>query len=310
MRILITGGAGFIGSHIVDFHVERGDEVLVVDDLSTGKRENLSPKASFEYVSVTEYDKMETIFRKFKPEVINHHAAQASVSVSVEEPLKDSEVNIKGTLVLLELGKIFNIKGFIYAGSGGTAYGNPKKNPVSEKEDKSLPMSPYGISKKVGEMYGIYYFLQGYFPFVSLRYGNVYGPRQDPFGEAGVIAIFSERMLNNKEVFIFGDGNQTRDFIFIKDVVKANYLALNYILRKKGGIFNIGTGKQTSVKEIFMHLKEITGYEKEPVYKPPRKGEVRYIALDIKKAKRELKFEPETELMEGLKKTVEFFRKI
>ncbi len=304
MKVIITGGAGFIGSHIAEFYVKNGDEVLIIDDLSTGKEENIPEKAEFERVSITDENRIKKIFQKFKPEIINHHAAQASVIKSIENPFHDMEVNIKGTLILLENSVSINAKGFIYAGSGGTAYGDPKTLPVSE-DYHGTPESPYGISKKCGEMYGL--FFSDKIPFVSLRYGNVFGPRQDPYGEAGVIAIFSERMLNDKEVYIYGDGEQTRDFVYIKDVVKANQLATEFTLKGKTGIFNIATGKETSVNEIFKKLKELTGYKREAIYKPPREGEVRRISLDIKKAGRELNFAPEWTLEQGLKETVKYF---
>jgi len=304
MRLIVTGGAGFIGSHIAEFYIKNQDEVLIIDDLSTGKEENIPEGAKFERVSITDEEKIKGIFKKFKPEIINHHAAQASVIKSIENPLYDMEVNIKGTLILLESSILVNAKGFIYASSGGTLYGNPKKLPVSE-DYMGIPKSPYGISKKCGEMYGL--FFSDKLPFISLRYGNVFGPRQDPYGEAGVVAIFSERILNDKEVYIYGDGEQTRDFIYIKDVVKANKLATDFVLRRKTGIFNIGTGKETSVNELFKKLKELTGYKRKAIYKPERKGEVRRISLDIKKALRELNFSPEYSLEEGLKETVKYF---
>ncbi len=304
MRVIVTGGAGFIGSYISELYLNMGYKVLIIDNLSTGKKENIPEKADFENVSIEDEERIEKIFKKFEPEIVNHHAAQSSVIESVKNPLKDMEVNIKGTLILLKKSVEYNVKGFIFASSGGTVYGEPEILPVKE-EYSSFPLSPYGISKKTCEMYGMFYSKK--LPFVSLRYSNVFGPRQDPFGEAGVIAIFTERMLSNREVYIYGDGFQTRDFIYISDVIKSNYLATEYVLKGKSGIFNIGTGIETNINEIFKKLKELTYYKKDPIYKPLREGEIKRIALDIEKAKRELNFEPEWTLEEGLKETVKFF---
>ncbi|MEN3043929.1 MAG: NAD-dependent epimerase/dehydratase family protein [Candidatus Hydrothermales bacterium] len=304
MRVILTGGAGFIGSHISDLYIKMGFKVLIIDNLLTGKEENIPKEAEFEKFSITEEDKVKRLFKKFKPDIVNHHAAQSSVIESVKNPIFDMEINIKGTISLLETSTQFNLKGFIYASSGGTVYGEPKKIPVKENYE-SFPISPYGISKKTCEMYGLYYSKK--LPFTSLRYGNVFGPRQDPHSESGVISIFCERMLKNEEVYIYGDGKQTRDFIYIEDIAKANILATEYILKGKSGIFNIGTGKETSINEIFEKLKKITGYKKRPIYLSKREGEITRIALDIKKAQRELNFKPEWDLEEGLKETVKFF---
>ncbi|MEO0255390.1 MAG: NAD-dependent epimerase/dehydratase family protein [candidate division WOR-3 bacterium] len=304
MRVIVTGGAGFIGSYISELYLNMGYKVLIIDNLSTGKKENIPEKADFENVSIEDEERIEKIFKKFEPEIVNHHAAQSSVIESVKNPLKDMEVNIKGTLILLKKSVEYNVKGFIFASSGGTVYGEPEILPVKE-EYSSFPLSPYGISKKTCEMYGMFYSKK--LPFVSLRYSNVFGPRQDPFGEAGVIAIFTERMLSNREVYIYGDGFQTRDFIYISDVIKSNYLATEYVLKGKSGIFNIGTGIETNINEIFKKLKELTYYKKDPIYKPLREGEIKRIALDIEKAKKVLNFKPEWTLEEGLKETVKFF---
>ena len=298
--ILVTGGAGFIGSHIVDRYVEMGHRVVIVDDLSTGKLQYVNKAARFYHLSIGDAA-VEEVFQRERPQVVNHHAAQASVSVSVQRPVHDAEVNVLGTLHLIECAHRYGVEKFIFASTGGAIYGEPQHLPC-EEDDPAQPLSPYGLSKHCGELYlDLYRRLYGLRSTV-LRYGNVYGPRQDPHGEAGVIAIFAQQMISGKQPTIFGDGDQERDFVYVGDVVEANALALD---RGAGRVYNIGTGKPTSVNRIFQLLKGIIQYPWRPAYAPPRPGEVYRIYLDPSRARRELGWEPRVELEEGLRLTVE-----
>jgi len=301
---LVTGGAGFIGSHLVDTLIREGHKVVVIDNLSNGKIENLNRNALFYQQSVEDEEMMERIFMLHKFDFVFHLAAQASVSISVREPTKDAKANILGSLVLLEKSVKYKVKKFVFSSTGGAIYGDGVPTPTNELTVPD-PISPYGIAKRSVEMYLEFYRKEKNLDYVALRYGNVYGPRQDPNGEAGVVAIFSSRMLKNDEVNIFGDGEYVRDYVYVKDVVRANLLAL-----KEGvtGIFNIGTGVGTSVNELFKLLAQITGYQKQPVYREPRKGDIRKSILDASKANVELNWFPQTTLAEGLALTVEFFR--
>ncbi|MGB9877254.1 MAG: SDR family oxidoreductase [bacterium] len=305
MRILITGGAGFIGSHIVDAYIDLGHSVTIVDDLSTGLEENINPKAKFYKLDIRDFQGLREIFQKEKPEIVNHHAAQIDVRKSLRDFLFDADVNIIGSLNLLKLSLDYGVKKFIFASTGGAIYGEPLYLPADEKHP-ALPLSPYGAAKLAIEHY-LYVFQQNFsLPFVALRYANVYGPRQNPLGEAGVVAIFTDKMVKGERPTIFGDGEQTRDFVYIKDVVSANILALE---RDKVGIFNIGTGKRTSVNEVFQKIKQALGKEMEPIYAEERKGEVRHIALDYSLAEKELGWRPKYDIDSGLKETIDFYRK-
>lgn len=306
MNILVTGGAGFIGSHVVDKLIENGYGVIVVDNLSSGKVENLNRNALFYEQSIEDEEMMERIFSLHRPEYVFHLAAQASVAISVREPARDAKTNIIGSLVLLEKSIKHGVKKFIFSSTGGAIYGeNVKVFPTPETETPH-PISPYGIAKYSTEMYLEFFAREYGLKYTVLRYANVYGPRQDPYGEAGVVAIFTERMLRGEEVHIFGDGEYVRDYVYVDDVVRANLLAME---KGDNEVFNIGTGRGTTVNQLFKLLKEITGYDKEPVYKPPRKGDVRKSILDYTKAKEKLGWEPKVSLEEGLKLTVEYFRK-
>lgn len=306
MNVLVTGGAGFIGSHLVDALVEKGYGVIVVDNLSSGKVSNLNSYALFYEQSVEDEEMMERIFSLHKPEYVFHLAAQASVAVSVREPSRDAKVNILGSLVLLEKSVKHGVKKFIFSSTGGAIYGEEVKVFPTPETEIPKPVSPYGIAKLCVEKYLEFFAREYGLKYTSLRYSNVYGPRQDPYGEAGVVAIFVERMLKDEPVLIYGDGEYVRDYVYVKDVVEANLLAME---RGDNEVFNIGTGRGTTVNELFRMLKELTGYRRDPVYAPPRKGDVRKSVLDCRKAKEILGWEPKVSLEEGLAMTVEYFRK-
>ena len=303
MNVLVTGGAGFIGSHVVDALVNRGDRVTIVDNLSTGARVNLNPSAHLIEIDLRS-DKLAGVFLQVRPETVFHLAAQASVAVSVANPREDAEVNIEGTVNLLEQCRGSGVRHLVYSSTGGALYGEPQRLPCAEDHPVS-PVSPYGVSKYTAEKYvEVYGHLYG-LDYTILRYANVYGPRQDPYGEAGVVAIFARRMLKGEEVFIFGDGGQVRDFVYVEDVAQANLMALE---RGNGHAFNIGCGAGTSVNEIFGQLRDLTGYQKKAIYSERRPGDIYKIYLDPSKARRELGWEPRVTLEEGLRRTVAFFR--
>lgn len=304
MKILVTGGAGFIGSHVVDLYLEAGYEVAVVDDLSSGAQSNLNPSATFYEMDIRD-PRLVEVFEREKPDVVNHHAAQMDVRRSVDDPIFDADVNIMGSLQLLELSRRFGIKHFIYISSGGAVYGEPEYLPC----DESHPINPicqYGASKHTVEHYLYMYRVNYGLAFTVLRYANVYGPRQNPHGEAGVIAIFTGQMLDGLQVNINGDGQQSRDFVYVADCARANLLALNN--GSTQGIYNIGTGWETSINEIFSQLRTVTSYGLPPVHGPAKLGETRTIFLDIGKAKKELAWEPTVGLKEGLERTVSHHR--
>jgi UDP-glucose 4-epimerase len=298
MKILVTGGAGFIGSNLVDRLVKE-HKVIVVDNLLMGKKENINKAAKFYNADVTT-PQLQNIFRREKPEIVFHLAAQINVRKSAEDPIFDAKTNILGTLNLLTSCVEFGAKKIIYSSSGGAIYGEPHYLPV--KEDHPVtPLSQYGLSKFVGEKY-IELYRRNYGLNCSiLRYSNVYGPRQDPSGEAGVISIFIGRLLKGQGPVIFGDGEQTRDFVYVDDVVKANLVSL-----KKEGTYNIGTGKETSVNEIFEMLSNLLGRHVKPFHDKPVEGEVRRICLDVSKARRELNWKASTSIKEGLKETIKW----
>ncbi|MBS1267109.1 MAG: L-arabinose 1-dehydrogenase (NAD(P)(+)) [Candidatus Woesearchaeota archaeon] len=302
MKILVTGGAGFIGSHIVDLFIENGHEVIVVDNLSTGKKKNVNKKATL-YIKDIRSEGLNQIFKQENPDVVCHHAAQINVRDSIENPVFDADVNVKGSINLLECCKNNNVKKVIYASSGGAIYGEPKYLPCDEKHPIK-PLSPYGASKYAVELMLNYYFTAHKIKYFILRYSNVYGPRQKG-GEAGVVSIFIKQMLKDKKCFINGDGKQTRDFVFVKDVARANLLALS---SNENCAVNIGMGKQTSILNLFTQIKELTKYKKKEEYKPEIKGEVKKIVLENSLAKEKINWEPSINLKTGLEKTVEWFK--
>lgn len=304
MRILVTGGAGFIGSHIVDRYLVLGHEVFVIDDLSTGKKEFLSPKAHFWEVDIQDEKKIEDIISLVKPEVINHHAAQMDVRKSVEDPRNDAQINILGFINLIEVGIRNQLRKVIFASSGGTVYGDTEILPTPETT-RTQPISPYGISKLTTELYLYYYYKTFNIPYIALRYGNVYGPRQNPHGEAGVVAIFTEKLLKNIQPLINGDGLQTRDFIFVADVIEANVKALSVASPL---VVNIGTAQGTTITTLFDKIVSLTHSHIPPKHGVPRSGEQRSSILDISLASLTLNWKPRYSLKDGLQATVDYFK--
>jgi UDP-glucose 4-epimerase len=303
MKILVTGGAGFIGSHVVDAFVAAGHDVLVVDNLSTGKRGNLNPKARFFELDILDPETADLI-RDERPDVLDHHAAQMDVRRSVADPLFDARTNILGTIALLEAARQASVRRVLLISSGGAAYGEQETFPAPESHP-TWPVSPYGVSKRAGELYGFFYQAAYGMPFLAFRYANVYGPRQDPHGEAGVVAIFSGRMLRGETITVYGEGTQTRDYVYVGDVARANLLALERDVR---GPLNIGTGIETDVKTLARHLREAAGSRSEVRHAPTRPGEQQRSVVDISRAATELGWRPEVSLADGLRRTVEFFR--
>jgi len=305
MKILVTGGAGFIGSWVAELLIRDGHHVLILDDISSGKEENIPKDAEFIREDIKNHESLDRIFNDFKPEVINHHAAQINVRKSVEDPTLDAKINIIGTLNLLELSKKYNIEKFIFASTGGAIYGEPEIIPTDENTIPQ-PISPYGVSKYAVESYLSYYKAVYGLSFVALRYSNVYGPRQDPHGEAGVIAIFCNRIVSGDACVIFGDGTQTRDYVFVGDVARANLLSLS----APDGIYNIGTQKETSVNDLAILLHQSSEKPIKVENSLPRDGEVRRIALNIQKAKDVLDWTPNISLEDGIAQTWKWFENI
>ena len=300
---LVTGGAGFIGSHLVDRLVDEGYRVTIVDDLTTGKLKNLNHDATFHHMSITQ-PTLSDLMERERPDLVFHLAAQSSVPKSVKDPIGDNEINVLGTLRLLEASRRAGVEKVIYSSTGGALYGEPEIVPCPD-DAPVVPISPYGMSKYMGEQYLDFYSRQYRLNFTTLRYGNVYGPRQDPYGEAGVIAIFISAMLSGKRPRIFGDGNQTRDFVFVDDIVEANMAAIH---RGHRTALNIATGELTSINQMYELLKAITGFRWEAEHGPARTGDVYRISLDCSRAQDELGWTPKTSLADGLTRTVAFLR--
>ncbi|MFH0876032.1 MAG: NAD-dependent epimerase/dehydratase family protein [archaeon] len=304
MKILVTGGAGFIGSNLSDELIKKGHEVIVIDNLSSGKKANVNSKAIFYELDITD-PKLEEVFKKHSPDYVINHAAQISVTNSVANPLNDAKSNILGLINVIENCAKYKVKKIISVSSGGVVYGDPKDLPA--KEDYPFdPLSPYGISKMTGEFYIRFYNKIHGLRYTIFRYSNVYGPRQDPHGEAGVIAIFSRLLIEGKQPRIFGSGEQQRDYVYVKDIVGANIMALT---KGDGEAFNIATGVPTSVNTLFKNMKEITKYSGAAKYEPERPGELFRNFLDCSKAKKILSWQPKYTLKEGLSETIEWFRK-
>lgn len=303
MKLLVTGGAGFIGSHLTDALIENGHEVIIVDNLLMGKLENVHPKAKFVLMDIRAKE-IEKLFSLEKFDAIFHLAAQMDVRKSVENPVFDAEVNILGTLNLLQNAVQFNVKKIIFASTGGAVYGEQHEFPCPENHP-TQPVSPYGITKLTVEKYLYFYSVEYNLRYVILRLANVYGPRQNPHGEAGVVAIFTRKLLSSGQPIINGDGKQTRDYVYVGDVVEANLRALDY---PENDTFNIGTGIETDVNRIFHLLNQLTGRNVQEQHGPPKPGEQKRSVIDYKKAKKLLGWEPKVHLEEGLKRTVDFFK--
>jgi UDP-glucose 4-epimerase len=302
MKIVVTGGAGFIGSHVVDAYIAAGHQVLALDNLRTGRRENVQPKARLVEMDISDPALLD-LFREEGPDVVNHHAANPSVSLSVREAAFDATQNVLGTIHVLEAARRTGVRKFIYISSGGAMYGNPEYLPMDESHPAS-PISPYALSKHTGERYVRLFGEEYGLLWASLRYANVYGPRQDPLGEAGVIAIFCQNLLDGIVPEIHWDGEQSRDFVYVGDCARANLLALE---GGDGQAYNVGTGMGTSINDLFRTLVEVTGKDLVPRRGPRRPGDVRHSYLDCSKIERELSWQAEIGLHEGLERTWQHF---
>lgn len=303
MRILVTGGAGFIGSNIVDAYAAAGHEVAVLDNLTTGKKENLNPKARFFQADIRDKG-LAGVISEYSPEIINHHAAQIDVRKSVADPVYNADVNELGTLNLLQAAVKSKVKKIIFSSTGGALYGEIAKKSGADENYPQEPISPYAITKRSIEMYLYAYWKLYGLNFTCLRYGNVYGPRQDPLGEAGVIAIFCGKMLKGEPPTIYGDGKQLRDYVYVGDVAAANLLVLD---KGENQTYNVGTGKGVSVNELFSVLKQLMKFEKEAVYAPPRTGELTRSVLNCKKIKKCLGWKAKAGIRKGLKLTLNWY---
>ncbi len=303
MRVLVTGGAGFIGSHVCDVFVRAGHEVIALDNLSSGRKENLDPRVRLEVLDIRDPEAA-ALLRAERPQVLCHLAAQMDVRRSVEDPRFDAEANILGFLNLLEAARASGVGKVVFSSTGGAIYGEQDVFPAPESHP-TRPVSPYGVSKAAGELYLGYYRAQYGLPSVALRYANVYGPRQNPHGEAGVVAIFSQRLLAGQDCTIYGEGRQTRDFVYVEDVARANLLAVE---KELVGPVNIGTGVETDINRLHGLLAQAAGVDRPALHAPAKPGEQLRSCVDNGLARRELGWQPTVELSEGLRRTVAFFR--
>jgi UDP-glucose 4-epimerase len=303
MRVLVTGGAGFIGSHLVDALLAAGHETITIDNLVTGERDNIHPDVRFYEADIRDAEAVNALFARERPEVLIHEAAQLDVRRSVADPGYDADVNIVGTLRLLQAGHENGLQKVLFASSGGAIYGNTAVMPTPET-NQTAPISPYGVSKLSIEHYLHYYHEVHGLPYVALRYSNVYGPRQNPHGEAGVISIFAERLLRGEPATIYGDGENTRDYVYVSDVVSANLAAL---ASDKVGAYNVGTGVETTVNTIFRQINTLTEAGAEERHGEAKVGEQRRSCLSTEKARADFGWQPKMGLDEGLRHTVEFF---
>lgn len=303
LKCLVTGGAGFIGSHLVDRLIREGYKVCIIDNLSTGKKQNLNKNAEFYKADICDV-KISQIFEKKRPEVVFHYAAHIEARESVKDPIFDAKTNILGSLNVLENCRKYKVSKIIFASSGGEIYGAADIIPTPETYPPS-PISPYGVGKLAVENYLDSYFKMFKIPYISLRYGNVYGPRQNPNGEAGVVAIFTNKMLKNQQPIIHGDGKQTKDYIFIEDAIEATILSFK---RDFIGVLNIGTGKETSVLELFYKIRELTHSQVKEKYGFLPPCSLKRACLSILKARKELNWQPKYDIERGLKETVNWFK--
>lgn len=303
MKILVTGGAGFIASQIADAFIKEGHQVVILDDLSTGFEKNINSKAKFVKANICDKS-LDKLFAEEKFDVVNHHAAQMDVRRSVKDPEFDATTNILGTINLLQNCVKYGVKKFMFASTGGAVYGEQDYFPADEKHNQQ-PKSPYGISKLAVEKYLYFYNSEHRLNYTILRYANIYGPRQNPFGEAGVVAIFSTRLLKGEQPIINGHGKQTRDYVFVGDVVKANVLTLK---DEVSDVYNIGTGIETDVNQLFNYINDITKAGKEEKHGPAAAGEQLRSVITSDKLFNKFGWRPSTKLEDGLKSTVEFFR--
>jgi UDP-glucose 4-epimerase len=303
MKVLVTGGAGFIGSHVVDLLLAAGYKVVIVDNLSTGRVSNINSAATFYPIDIRS-EALDEVFARERPDYVSHHAAQMDVRKSMAEPLYDSDVNIRGSINVIECARKYGVRRFIYISSGGAVYGEPIYLPCDE-DHPIMPICPYGASKHAVEHYLYLYKVNYGLNYIVIRYPNVFGPRQDPHGEAGVVAIFIGQMLSHEPTTINGDGNQERDFVYVTDCARANLLALTS--GNQSNIYNLGSGRGTSINEVFDRLKRITSYRPEPIHAPAKIGETRRIYLKAERALLELGWQPTVTLEEGLVRTVEHF---
>ncbi|MFH1826655.1 MAG: NAD-dependent epimerase/dehydratase family protein [bacterium] len=304
MRILVTGGAGFIGSNVVDAYIEAGHEVAVIDNLTTGKKDNLNPKAKFYQVDLRAKE-LAGIVAEFSPDVISHHAAQIDVRKSVSDPIYNADINELGTLNLLEAAVKAKVGKIIFSSTGGALYGEVKARKGADEKTAIEPISPYAITKRSVELYLYAYSVNHGLNYTVLRYGNVYGPRQDPLGEAGVIAIFCGLMLKGKTPIIYGDGKQLRDYVYVSDVARANLLALSQGDKQT---FNVGTGIGISVNDLFRHLKDLLQFKDNAVYESARTGELFRSVLDYSKIKKKLGWQAKLDIKQGLKQTLSWYK--
>jgi UDP-glucose 4-epimerase len=306
VRIVITGGAGFIGSHVADAYCAAGHDVLVIDSLwehGGGRRANIPENVSLVHMDIRD-DAIGRVFADFAPEIVSHHAAQHSVAISTRDPVYDAQINVIGLLNVLEFAQKSGVRKVIFASSGAT-FGTPEKLPITD-DTPQHPTSPYGITKMVAEDYLRFYKASRDLDFTALRYGNVYGPRQDPNGEAGVISIFIGKFLAREPVRIDWDGEQTRDYVFVEDVARVNLAALD---RGSGGCYVIGTGVRTSVNQIYRQLVELTGFDAPVERGPQRPGDARNAQFDATRARLDLEWTPAIALPDGIRATYEYFER-